>query len=185
MHKPLHIMDITHGHSSSINKNDESTMNESVIVDPLFMDGLPPDFKTNPGLSAIASLLHSDDNDDNDDTGNHDNEDSIDEGVVGKNETTDEDDEDDDGDNEGKLYRLSTNNTSSTKNSMSGGGKVMSSSSSVSQYAKTKRSSSKYRSKPYRSEKSPPINEKQNNSKRRSISSSIGETQLFLDLWKL
>jgi hypothetical protein len=30
---------------------------------PLFMEGLPPDFETNPGLSAIASLLNDDQQD--------------------------------------------------------------------------------------------------------------------------
>lgn len=32
---------------------------------PLFMDGLPSDFSTNPGLAAIASLLEEDESNDN------------------------------------------------------------------------------------------------------------------------
>jgi hypothetical protein len=48
--------------STSSEKKEEK---EEVLC-PLFMDGLPSDFSTNPHLAAIASLLGSDNDDDDD-----------------------------------------------------------------------------------------------------------------------
>jgi hypothetical protein len=39
---------------------------ESGVECPLFMDGLPSDFRTNPQLAALASLLDDEDEDDGD-----------------------------------------------------------------------------------------------------------------------
>ena len=50
-------------------KNDDDTGEASTNDDhkdiscPLFMDGLPLDFSTNPALAAIASLMNENDND--------------------------------------------------------------------------------------------------------------------------
>ena len=39
---------------------DDNDASEEEITCPLFMTGLPKDFASNPGLSAIASLLEDD-----------------------------------------------------------------------------------------------------------------------------
>lgn len=93
---------------------------------PLFMDGLPTDFKNNPALAAIASLLEDDD--DNDD-------------AVKKNSHQEEDD-------------------TGNECTMSGGGKAV---------RKKKLSN---RSKPYSNVK-------------KKTKTSVGETQLFLKMWKI
>ena len=94
---------------------------------PLFMNGLPSDFSTNPSLAALASLLDSDDDDD------------------------------------ATLYKKKTSNQIRTvAKPKAGGGKVL-----------TKKTRSGRAANPYPVEKRP---EKK---------PSLGEAQLFLQMWKI
>jgi len=51
----------TTGHSTSMNCDEDD---EKSYDDPLFMEGLPKDFTTNPSLSALATLFHNDSDED-------------------------------------------------------------------------------------------------------------------------
>jgi hypothetical protein len=47
-------------------RSDDEDEAPAVLLHPLFMDGLPSDFSSNPALAALASLLEEDDTASND-----------------------------------------------------------------------------------------------------------------------
>ena len=137
--QPLH--ETAEGSSSSIAKGEEDA------VCPLFMEGLPSNFATNPGLAAIASLLNESDNEDYDT----------------KKRKGDKKEDD-----------SSTNNAISKVLELKpGGGKVQ----------RTRLKGRSSRSSPYNKDKDGNNNKKK--TKQDKKGASLGEAQLFLNMWKL
>jgi hypothetical protein len=120
-------------------KTDEEEEDETSWC-PLFMEGLPTDFASNPQLAAIASLLEEDDDDDNDD------------------------DHDDD-EKEGKQHESRDINNQKQPSMVGtvGGGKA-------------RRTRRRNQSTPY------PATATATKTKKKA---SLGEAQLFLNMWKI
>eukprot|EP00558_Chaetoceros_sp_UNC1202_P010229 CAMPEP_0197247900 /NCGR_PEP_ID=MMETSP1429-20130617/32555_1 /TAXON_ID=49237 /ORGANISM="Chaetoceros sp., Strain UNC1202" /LENGTH=129 /DNA_ID=CAMNT_0042708947 /DNA_START=86 /DNA_END=472 /DNA_ORIENTATION=- len=57
-------IDGDNGVATSMATDDDNETESDSNLCPLFMDGLPSDFSTNPDLAAIASLIGDDDEDD-------------------------------------------------------------------------------------------------------------------------
>ena len=134
----------------------ETTTNASNDDCPLFCDGLPSNFSENAGLAAIASLLNDEDCD-------YDKE---------KECNTEE-----------KQQSQSQSSSATTETSIQllksggGGGKVK-------KKSREKSGSNKYS--PYNKDNKNKANEgKKNDKKKQKTSTSLGEAQLFLNMWKL
>ena len=129
------------------NNSDDATEAAEDSVCPLFMDGLPSNFKTNPSLAAIASLLNESDED----------YDNMKKQII-----------------EEKECNSDSNSASKTEMKVElkpGGGKV--------QRKQCRRKGGSGSSSPY---------SKDGNTKKRKEdkkTASLGEAQLFLNMWKL
>jgi hypothetical protein len=146
-----------------------STSTSSTQYCPLFMTGLPRDFSTNPQLAALASLLEEDDDDENDD---------------GDAETAAVDDDDDkmsSGDKDSGAVAVVVVGRSKKPVTMpsKGGGKVR---------VEKSRAGRRSQEAPYSSNKPAPSSGDEANQKEKqqmTCAASLGEAQLFLNMWKL
>lgn len=129
------------GGSSQPLHHENSSVEDSVC--PLFMDGLPTNFKTNPSLAAIASLLNESDED----------YDNMKKQIIEEKECNSD--------------SISASEKKMKVELKSGGGKVQ--------------------RKQFRQKGSSPYSKDGNTKKRKEDknTASLGEAQLFLNMWKL
>jgi hypothetical protein len=142
--------------SASKNNNNNSDAEELSTCCPLFMTGLPMDFSTNPQLAALASLLNDDDSDDDDD----------DKDGVGGNKKSDQDKRLDGGGGGAGRFKRDIMPTPRS------GGKVR---------MEKSRSIRRSQGAPY-AKPTPALKEE---TKKKKEKASLGEAQLFLNMWKL
>jgi len=142
---------------SKEDKDDENDDNSDsdTITCPLFMDGLPKNFSTNPQLAAIASLLNDDDDDDD---GDGDNDDA-------------KDDEEQDHDNKCNKNTLTPSHQNNTLGStpLTKTGKFA---------TRTRNRRRQQRASPY------PRQSSETNNKQPKKGASVGEITLFMNMWK-
>ena len=120
----------------------KSSSEDGPMSCPLFMQGLPRDFATNPQLAALASLMNNDDEESESDS------ESDDKKIIGADSLT---------------------VVEQPPQPSLGGGKVP---------------SAKKKSRVQRSHR-PYSNPKKKNIKKKSTDATIGEAQLFMNMWKL
>jgi hypothetical protein len=137
--------------------NDNSDEEPSTQCCPLFMTGLPKDFSTNPQLAALASLLDDDDDDDDEDDG-------VD------NKKSDQDKRQLDN---GGCTRSAGRFKTDMPMTRGGGGKVR---------LKKSRAGRRSQGAPYVKPAKTLLGEETN---KKEKAASLGEAQLFLNMWKL
>ena len=138
-------------------ENDDSSDSDTITC-PLFMDGLPKNFSTNPQLAAIASLLNDDNVNDNDNDNDDDDDDA-------------KDDEERDHDNKCNKNTLTPSHQNNTLGS--------------NPLTKTGKFASRTRNRRRQRHASPyPRQPSEANNKQPKKGASVGEITLFMNMWK-
>ena len=122
---------------------------------PLFMEGLPSDFATNPQLAAIASLLNDDVREESEETNN----------------TQDE--------NDAATHNKNSNNVVSSHNHSTQSPPQIALPRHLKHVEKSRNRRRKQRASPY-----PRPNDRKNENQAATKSSSVGEITLFMNMWK-